>query len=415
MGNLVPGRPILNTAMNIYDINIAINVLASILTLVLIWFMRRNGTLKVNLYLKCVLLMTFHQMIFDIALLLGLPCSPSSLHHTCTSVYVGGFVFGGIGASVFALMILVTTAFVIEYNKQPTPKQVYWSCSLLYVFIIGWTIPYAIYAYRVHDNLKFWGKLLDYYNDCRFVIVGLTVTVLLWLQFRMRQITHGQDRSRNPIYHLIRRLIFYPIIQVVCRLGPAPYNYIYKSNFVTYPEDAGATQTFLLFVFVIFTPLAGMGAFLLFLYMQNGAKQELCRLLRCDCQVHLVEASKDSRISSRNIRDDIPQLHANALNNANDFDDCESADQFGADPSKDRRLHSKSGQSHSALEYAYDGSRTSTVQEDWSRLSEMDEGELMREHIRSAESSIVKIDLLRGEVAMKASLSRPSQNPIHSP
>ncbi len=359
--------------------------------------------------------MTIHQMVFDASLALGIPCSPSTTFQTCTSIYSSTLVFGGVGASIWALMILVATAFVIEFGRQPAQRQLYIACAMVYLILIGSTIPCAIYGYKAHFDKILWGNILLFYNDARFAVIGLTVAALLWLQFRMRQVTHGQDRSRNPLYHLTRRLIFYPIIQVVCRLGASPYNLIYKSSLDAYPEGAGGMQTFLLFVFVIFTPLAGMGAFLLFLYMQNGAKKELCRLLWCDCQVHLVEASKDSRITSRNIRDDIPQLHANALNNANDFDDCESADQFGADPSKDRRLHSKSGQSHSALEYAYDGSRTSTVQEDWSRLSEMDEGELMRQYIKDSDAQ--KAQNASGEVAMKdiESVSQSNHNPIHPP
>ncbi len=420
MGNLAPGRPTLNAALNIYYSNIAINVVASLLTLVLIWFMRRNGELKVNLYLKCVLMMTFHQMIYDASLALGFPCAPSTPYQTCTSIHVGGFVYGGLGAALFSLMIIVATTYVVEFSKQPSPKQTYIAFAIVYAIILGWTIAYAHGGYHAHYDLSSYGSLLAYFNNCRFVIIGITIAILLWLQYRMRQITHGQDRSRNPLYHLTRRLIFYPIIQVVCRLGVAPYNLTYKSSIDAYPESAGGTQTFWLFVFVLFTPSAGMGAFLLFLYMQRGAKEQFCRLMCCDCRNKFVDDTKGIQMPHRRGSSKDPQAGEEARM---DYPVEEGSDEFEVS-NKYRTAVSNSGKTNKAsrknslseAEYAYEASRASTAEEDWKLFSEMDEGELMRQYIKDydaqkADRLKVATDIARRSSALKMSAA-PVENPI---
>jgi hypothetical protein len=44
-------------------VNVGINTLAIVSTLALMWYMWRNGKLKLNLYIKCVLLMTVYQLL----------------------------------------------------------------------------------------------------------------------------------------------------------------------------------------------------------------------------------------------------------------------------------------------------------------------------------------------------------------
>ena len=281
MGNLAPGRPVYNAALNVSYIDIAFNIFASFLTLVLIWYMRHNGSLKVNLYLKCVLLMTFHQLVYDVALTLNYPCGPSTGNYACVSVFAGGFTFGGIGAAVWALMIIVATTFMIEFGRQPTEKERNITLVLTQLFIIAWGVIYAIGGYNAHKQPAQWSQLLVTYNHFRLAIIGITGVVLLRLVYKMWQVTHGTDRASNPLYHLTRRLIWYPIIQVVCRLGATPYNLTYQSTIDSYPEGAGGMQTFLLFFAILLAPLAGGGAFLVFLTMQSGAWKNLKLLLCC--------------------------------------------------------------------------------------------------------------------------------------
>jgi len=101
MGNLAPGRPTYNAALNFSYVDIILNIIASVAVLCVMRYMHRNGSLQMNLYLKCVLLMTIHQLIYDASLALNHPCGGSSPHYTCVAFFVGGFSTGGVGASIW--------------------------------------------------------------------------------------------------------------------------------------------------------------------------------------------------------------------------------------------------------------------------------------------------------------------------
>ena len=58
----------IQSAQSILNINALLNALASFITLVLMAFMWRNGTLKFNLFIKCVVCMTICQCWYDSAL-----------------------------------------------------------------------------------------------------------------------------------------------------------------------------------------------------------------------------------------------------------------------------------------------------------------------------------------------------------
>jgi len=60
------GRPAYNAGLTILYVNYAINGVASLLTLMLMGYMWMRGRLKFNLYTKCVLQMTFYQMIYEL-------------------------------------------------------------------------------------------------------------------------------------------------------------------------------------------------------------------------------------------------------------------------------------------------------------------------------------------------------------
>jgi hypothetical protein len=128
------------------------------------------------------------------------------------------------------------------------------------------------------------------YNSVRLVIIGLTLVAMARLYYKMWQVINGYDRHFSPLYHLTRRLLFYPLVQVVCRLGSTPYIAIYKSTIDTYPEHAGFMQTVLLFLGL--APTAGFGGLLVFIHMQRGAKEILKNMLKgaicCSCKAQSV-------------------------------------------------------------------------------------------------------------------------------
>ncbi len=415
MFDYVPGRPIFNAAMIIYDVNITINVLVSILTLVLIWTMYRNGALRLNLFLKCVILMTVYQTIYDASLSINIPCGPSTVHYTCTAFYVGGFTMGGIGAAIWALMSSALTLFMVEFGRRPTEFETRVTFLLIHVFILGWAVPFSVGMYSSRNDSGYYGHFWQSYNICRMVLIGVITVVMLRLYYRMRQVTAGKDKTRSPLYHLTRRLILYPVIQVVSRLGATPYGILYDKSIDSYPESAGALQRTFLFCWVIFTPIAGLAGFFVFIYMQKGATEYLRKLLCCNFNYKSELANRnlddsfvnkmESRHTSSRRLPDVPSdrtIDDNWSGSPEDGD--ESSRQSHGTNGRADYVYEEEGDSHTSPTVnrpsvspgistatavtSGSGSRDRHNNESiWHRFSEMDEGDLMQEYIRSFDSA----------------------------
>ena len=402
MGNLAPGRPVYNTALNLYYANIGFNIFASFLTLVLIWYMRHNGSLKVNLYLKCVLLMTFHQLLFDISLTLNNECGVNSLFRACTSFFIACYTTGGLGAGLWALMIVGVTAFMVEYGRQPSVKETYVSFALLEVFILTFAAINAQAGYMPRSAT--FVKVNFGYNTCRLVIIGVTFLVLLRLVYKIRQVTHGTDRASSPLYHLTRRLIWYPIVQVVCRLGPTPYNYLYVTIDAYPAHGAPFLQTLLLFAYVVLAPMAGIGALLVFLWFQNGSPSSLWRLCGCEwlCGSKIADVGAEpatrthrkASVAARRVS--APEGGAVAVL---------APAQLETNIRDARSVHPRD------LDYSFEYSDAAEEEEGpsdtWQRLSIMDEGDLMRQFIRERATTLTAAVEGRRSSAVNAIPSAP--------
>lgn len=124
---------------NMMAVVMIINVIASLLTLGLIGFMRRNGTLRMNLYVKCVLLMTIYQTIADYFTgIFVTKCGGINVVHwgsfagdvelevalpvDCAFGAAGLFI-GGYGSAVWSLMLVVAAAFTVEVGRRPTYRE----------------------------------------------------------------------------------------------------------------------------------------------------------------------------------------------------------------------------------------------------------------------------------------------------
>ena len=443
MGNLAPGRPVYNAALNFSYVDIVINIFASLLTLVLIWYMRRNGSLKINLYLKCVGMMTIHQLLYDASLTLNYPCPPASEYHECTAMFVGGFATGGVGASIWALMIIATTTFIVEFRRQPTTREKTITFTCVQLFIFAWGIVYTHGGYTAHDHMQYWTVLLSIYNKTRLVLIVITSLVLLWLYRRMLQLTdiskirsastvrapsavetgtepeatvssvgtgtRGETatistaranvsvisvvsnstevsasrkkdiRESSPLYHLTRRLLFYPIVQIVCRLGSSPYLILYQSSFTAIPTDAGFVQIFFMFLAVGLAPTAGVGSFLVFLYMQHGAWDNLKKLCACDWSYNAAKDAGEEDDEEYNDGEYEEDERGGGEEGRRSWD-SESRDTQYRDEMQRGSSQSRQSRQSKGTGIAADGS-------EWSRLSIMDESDLMKEYLNAASAS----------------------------
>lgn len=265
---LYDDNPILNAAtITLFAVS-AINVLASIMTLGLIRYMYVNKALRLNLYSKIVITMTIFQCFYDITFFLNYSCSAGP----CVMFYYEGFGITGVVTALWSMLIV--SAVLTTIITGAPPSAMFIPISWVLVFAISATIGLLMYRDLVNDNI---GHALYVYDYSRLAIIVLSVIQMIVLVFHVIRRSRVK-LSNDPLYLLTQRLIWYPVVQIISRLGGSSYDLAYSQSPADYQVGAGAMETTLLFAFAIFTPSAGMGFFIVFLYMQNGASLCLKRM-----------------------------------------------------------------------------------------------------------------------------------------
>jgi hypothetical protein len=264
------------TSDTILTVNAALNVIASVLTFLLIWFMNRNGTLKLNAFIKCVVLMTLFQTLYDIGLLVidGSDLILELNYIICT-------VIGGIGAAVWSLVILMIPIYHVIASQIPSPRLE------MIVFVV---VNLTIGSYAAYD----WEVLIvqggeSHYEKVRIFLICCDCAAFFWLATIYFARIDSKTRRQNPLYHALRRMMFYPVIQVLTRLGAVFYNEANgTSELFKQPENPAV----LLYLGALLLPTAGIGAFFLFLFMQKGAVVQLKRMICLDCALQSNESNE---------------------------------------------------------------------------------------------------------------------------
>lgn len=286
-------NPRLNTALGIFYGWTIINVTASFITILLMAFMYRNGTLKINLYIKCVALLTVYQMMYDTAIIpFAHICTPSHGNSLCTANSVAGFVIGGCGAAGFSLLIVLGACFTVEFNRKLTNFEEMTTMIFMHVLMVAYAIPNYIVAINSYENPNDFSAVLGLYQYVRFGLIGLSFLAVTRMYILLIKISVKYERKKSPLYHLLNKIVFYPIVQSITRLGTTPYILMYHDFMAKYPMDAPPLQTVLLYFEVALTPAAGILTFFVFLSVQRSAKEELKRMICLDFEIRPNETFK---------------------------------------------------------------------------------------------------------------------------
>jgi hypothetical protein len=277
-------RQLYDSALQVFYANTFMNSTFTFLTGVLILFMWKKGALKMNIYAKCVLLLTTYQFMYEICSpIIVVACAPTSpTNSMCTGFIAFGIVFGGVGATTWSFIIALFALFTVEFQRRPTEKEEFWTIVVTNAVLLAYAIPYIVVGHQAHTDLKTWGLWMQVYGNVRLALIALSVVAIGRLYILYRRLTVAGRRQGSPLWHLLRRLFLYPIVQGLARLGGSMYTFVYGQLINNYPEqedNVPPLQTFLLFCVVVLMPLAGIGGFVVFLQMQSGAKYYLGKLL----------------------------------------------------------------------------------------------------------------------------------------
>ena len=276
--------------LSILYCNYAINGFSSLMTLCLMHYMWSRNRIQFNLYTKCVLLMTSYQMLYELTDPMLFEVS-NRVHQkggpTLCFFVMFGIQAGGIGCSLWSFMILACALFTVHFGRQPSKKEELIAGVTLNVAIWAYSIPVAMIAYLVYKRQYPLEKVFIFvrlYDVIRIGFIVLSMIVLLWLYYILRKTSIKGQRERSPLYHLLRKLIPYPIICLISRAGASVYKEVYSETIESYPgyAIAGFWKTFWFYIAVVFMPAIGLFSLIAFIKVTPGARRSLIQMLHLD-------------------------------------------------------------------------------------------------------------------------------------
>ena len=92
--------------------------------------------------------MTVYQLMYDASIyFISHSCSATSGNHVCTSIFTFGFIYGGCGAALFSLILVLGAAFTVEFKRKPTRKEELVVLVVSHALLIAYGIPAAHIGY----------------------------------------------------------------------------------------------------------------------------------------------------------------------------------------------------------------------------------------------------------------------------
>jgi len=393
-------RPRYTAAIRFFYANFAVNAFSSLLTLSLMFYMWKRGRMKFNLFTKCVLQMTLFQLLYEIFDPLRFEVAHSGGYasgesSTLRVLTIGSLFLGGVGSSAWSLIMLLGALFTVLKHRQPSTHEQIYAFVVVNSLLLGFAIAGMNATYDAYTDLTnyhelwiFW-KLYDY---IRVSLLGFSGIALSILYYMMIKTSKKGERQRSPLYHLLRKIVPYTLFLFVSRFGATSYRQIYHESPSSYPEDAGDSQTFWLYLDFVLTPLVGTAFLITFINVTAGAKRSLMEMLGLECLCTLPPApaawdTKDGNTDNKS-----------ALYGPNHRPSAYISREERPNPfiASDDGPHPALGDSHSATHTpAHEHHGTPTLEEDYYRMSLMNEDDLA-----VAVSNYASRSLSRNEVRM---------------
>jgi len=178
-------------ASYIICVNFALSASATSVTLLLIHSMRKRVALKVNLFQKCVIMMSMHMLAYD----LGSPPLFYEAGKDGREPYFFGLkVWGALGATAWATLLPLAALFTVHFGRKPTDGEQLAACVLVNTFCIAYTVPVVAYGSSVYEDPTSFHvaellRLRRAYDIIRASIVALGVCIMLRLFHVLLQTT----------------------------------------------------------------------------------------------------------------------------------------------------------------------------------------------------------------------------------
>ena len=263
MGKIVPLTEITLTAGLLLVTSAFLSFVCSLLTLRLIYVMKTwNG------YILLIVSLSVAQLLYDLGFLLIPVMSLVNIEGLLNFISC----FGGLMASFWTNVIsLIVLYIVLRLNAVDIIKNyTYFAVPIITVtLIIG--ILNTIYTKDI-DILYF---------ILRAISIIINIIVYVAVKWKLNRMSHNAPydstiprKKRDPIICLAERLKYYPIAQIVSRVGAwvweSAYGHFQDNYEIPLPLDAKGQ--FCLYFYCSTNPLAGVFFFMIFLKLQPAAK-----------------------------------------------------------------------------------------------------------------------------------------------
>ena len=169
-------------------------------------------------------------------------CGVPTGKHMCTAVYTALFVIGGYGASLWAIMLIVAADFTAEMGRPPTRTEENISCVVVHVLMLVQVYHICAGAYISSDDPHEFVDQVLIYDMVRLALIFLSAAAVARMYYVLCKMAPKGQRRRSPLYHLLRKLVYYPLVQCLCRASITPYDFGYRSTVSSFPPNAGALQ-----------------------------------------------------------------------------------------------------------------------------------------------------------------------------
>jgi hypothetical protein len=260
----------------IIEISIAaISLCCSILTIwVIVLLNKWNG------YVYMIANLSIAQALYDISIMIY-PCDQADCILSRNILRFST----GIAATLWTNIILFVVAYIVFYLKTIDVRE--YSFRLLFAVTLFSIAVAMIEQWQKEWRVYFWLRVFSIlFNIILYLLVKRwlhlmtkdTTREISWSSWLYRLLTcQGKAKHKkspqDPVRILAYRLKYYPIVQLITRLGVAWYEYISNTDGFDYDYDPNKAIGYQIayFVYIVTQPSAGIGFFIIFMLVSPGA------------------------------------------------------------------------------------------------------------------------------------------------
>lgn len=262
-----------------------LSLLCSIATVIIIYRMGRQNSLMLLIYILSV-----SQAFYDISIIM-ITGSSNEIFITYNAIRT----LMGIATTLCTNMISFVILYAVYYLQVINVSK-----NLITVFSIIF-LPSLIIALveissAVTNQIILNNWITSFYYWFRIASICLNILIYFIMRLKIYRQNKTSTVDSDPIKALAFRMAYYPIVQVICRIGAAWYEFSYG-----YAQSFGDTsmmpalQQASLVLYTLTLPSAGLGYFIVFILVTPGAMDELLKLLciRVDEDSGIIVIDKD--------------------------------------------------------------------------------------------------------------------------